>query len=188
MTLFVKKSKTIEDWIIKDVALQDRNKAIELLVYKYHDAIVNRARRILNSTQDAFDISQEVFIRAFLDQGLFAPERKLRGWLLAVARNLSLNMRRDRRRRDDKTSLERPCTFSETSQYEKYLKSQRAAVVNMAIGELNERYREVIRYFYFQDLTCVEIADIMNTNEQNVRKLMHRARGNLKVIIEPHLR
>ena len=155
-----------------------RRDAFERLYGEYHPAIYNLCARILGDREEAQDLTQEVFIKAF-DQ-LPAPggePLKLRPWLYRVATNACFNHLRSRKRLDgggDAALEQLP------SQVDAFEQAQTVALVEASLGELNERYRTALVLKDLQGLPAAEIAEVMAVSRPTADVLVHRARASFK--------
>src|SRR5450756_862400 len=149
-----------------------RHDAFERLYGEYHPAIYNLCARILGDREEAKDLTQEVFIKAF-DQ-LPAPggePLKLRPWLYRVATNACFNHLRSRKRLDgggDAALEQLP------SQVDAFEQAQTVALVEASLGELNERYRTALVLKDLQGLPAAEIAEVLAVSRPTADVLVHR--------------
>jgi RNA polymerase sigma-70 factor (ECF subfamily) len=166
------------DQALVDGLRAGRRDAFERLYGEYHPAIYNLCARILGDREEAQDLTQEVFIKAF-DQ-LPAPggePLKLRPWLYRVATNACFNHLRSRKRLDgggDAALEQLP------SQVDAFEQAQTVALVEASLGELNERYRTALVLKDLQGLPAAEIAEVMAVSRPTADVLVHRARASFK--------
>src|SRR5450756_1802373 len=155
-----------------------RHDAFERLYGEYHPAIYNLCARILGDREEAKDLTQEVFIKAF-DQ-LPAPggePLKLRPWLYRVATNACFNHLRSRRHLDGGDGAELENTASAVDEFER---SQTVALVEQSLGQMSERYRTALVLKDLQGLAPAEIAEVMEVSRPTADVLVHRARASFK--------
>jgi RNA polymerase sigma-70 factor (ECF subfamily) len=167
------------DQALVDGLRAGRRAAFERLYGEYHPAIYNLCARILGDREEAKDLTQEVFIKAF-DQ-LPAPggePLKLRPWLYRVATNACFNHLRSRKRLGgggDAALEQLP------SQVDAFEQAQTVALVEASLGELNERYRTALVLKDLQGVPAAEIAEVLEVSRPAADVLVHRARASFRV-------
>jgi len=156
-----------------------RRDAFERLYADYHPAIYNLCARILGDREEAKDVTQDVFIKAF--NQLPAPgaeDLRLRPWLYRVATNACFNHLRSRRSLDGGDGGEIENTASAVDEFER---SQTVALVEQSLGQMSERYRTALVLKDLQGLPPEEIAEVMEVSRPTADVLVHRARASFKV-------
>lgn len=157
-------------------------------VYRRHGgAVFGLARRVLNSSIEAEDVTQEVFLRLWNQPDRFDPSRgSLRSFLLAqsharaVDAIRSLNARRAREIKD----AAKTARGSYDMQHEAWDLSL-AHQVARALEELPEEERRVIQMAYFEGHTYVEVATILNQPEGTVKSRIRSGMRRMRnVLIE----
>ena len=151
--------------------------AFERLYADYHAPIYNLCARILGDREEAKDLTQEVFIKAFTDLPEPGRKLKLRPWLYRVATNACFNHLRSRRKLDrgGDAGLEQAA-----SRVDAFEQARTVALVEASLGELNERYRTALVLKDLQGLPAEEIAEVMEVSRPTADVLVHRARASFK--------
>ena len=157
-----------------------RRDAFEDLYAAYRAPIYNLCARILGDREEAKDVTQEVFIKAF-DRlpAADAGELKLRPWLYRVATNACFNHLRSRRRLDGGGDA---CLEQAASAVDEFERAQTVALVERSLGEMNERYRTALVLKDLQGLPPEEIAEVMDVSRPAADVLVHRARASFKTV------
>jgi RNA polymerase sigma-70 factor (ECF subfamily) len=157
-----------------------RRDAFVRLYGEYHAPVYNLCARVLGDREEARDVTQEVFIKAFdklptADAESFA----LRPWLYRVATNACFNQLRGRRKLDGGggTGLEQVA-----SGVDEFERAQTVALVEQSLGEMNERYRTALVLKDLQGLPPEEIAEVMEISRPTADVLVHRARASFKSV------
>lgn len=133
---------------------------------------------ILRDRQLAEDVSQEVLLRALAGEP--RQGRVLQAWLSAVTKNLSLNARRDRRRRRAREErAARPEASPAGKTPLEVLEAHRA--LTSALAALTPDAREVVVLRFFEDLGFAEIAARLGIREEAARMRLHRALVSLRI-------
>jgi len=156
--------------------LHARNAAAFSRVYDDHHAgIYNLCARILDDREEAQDVTQDVFIKAFSSPPEAVGEVKLRAWLYRVATNACFNVVRGRRpsgglvEADDVPAL-----------LDGYEQSRSVALIEQSLGRLNERYRAALVLKDLHGLDGEELAEVLEVSRPAADVLVHRARASFK--------
>jgi RNA polymerase sigma-70 factor (ECF subfamily) len=154
--------------------------AFERLYGEYHAPIYNLCARVLGDREEAKDVTQEVFIRAF-DQLPQADAESfgLRAWLYRVATNACFNHLRSRRKLDDGGDAGLEHAASGVDEFER---AQTVALVERSLGEMSERCRTALVLKDLQGLPPEEIAEVMEVSRPTADVLVHRARASFKTV------
>jgi RNA polymerase sigma-70 factor (ECF subfamily) len=157
-----------------------RRDAFERLYGEYSAPIYNLCARILGDREEAKDVTQEVFLKAF-DRlpAADAGPLNLRAWLYRVATNACLNHLRSRRRLDGGGEARLEHAAAEVDEFER---ARTVALVEQSLGEMNERYRTALVLKDLQGLPPEEIAEVMEVSRPTADVLVHRARASFKTV------
>jgi RNA polymerase sigma-70 factor (ECF subfamily) len=157
-----------------------RRDAFERLYGEYHAPIYNLCARVLGDREEAKDVTQEVFIKAF-DQLPEADAESfgLRPWLYRVATNACFNQLRSRRKLGGGGDAGLEQAASGVDEFER---AQTVALVERSLGEMNERYRTALVLKDLQGLPSAEIAEVMEVSRPTADVLVHRARASFKTV------
>jgi len=128
------------------------------------------------------EIAQDIVSEAF-EKAFFAPEKNghFQYWLLAVCRNLWIDMLRKSKRRADAPPEDIP---SEDTTEAQLLMRERREIVLVCLMTLPPRYREILTLHYYAELPLGEIAALMSLSPSNAKTLICRARAKLKTVLE----
>jgi RNA polymerase sigma-70 factor (ECF subfamily) len=163
--------------------------AFDVLVARWEDRIRGAAFRFLGSEDEARDVAQEAFLKAFRGLSGFKQEARFSSWLYQIATNLC----RDRlRRRKTRTtvSLEEleeagPVIVEmRPGAHERLLQQDLAELVRRAIDALPEEQREVVILKEYQGLTFLEIAQALDVPVSTVKTRLYRGLGQLRLRLE----
>jgi RNA polymerase sigma factor (sigma-70 family) len=156
--------------------------SFEEMMLPHLDAAHNLARWLLRNEQDAQDVVQEAYLRAFKSFGGFHGTNA-RAWLLTIVRNTSYTLLKKNRTSDLTT------TFDENiheSGYESatpstiLAHSENAELIKDAMDELPVEFREILTLRHQEELSYKQIAEIMNIPTGTVMSRLARARAKLK--------
>jgi RNA polymerase sigma-70 factor (ECF subfamily) len=163
--------------------------AFDVLVARWEDRIRGAAFRFLGSEEEARDVAQEAFLKAYRALDGFKREARFSSWLYQIATNLC----RDRlRRRKTRATVslealeETGPTMVETrpSAHERLLERDLARAVRRAIQTLPEEQREVVILKEYQELTFLEIAQALDVPVSTVKTRLYRGLGQLRLQLE----
>ncbi|MCX6640653.1 MAG: sigma-70 family RNA polymerase sigma factor [bacterium] len=156
------------------------------LVRKYQQPIYQVARRLLNSHEEAEDLSQDVFIKAFHNLKDFRSESSFYTWIYRIAVNLGLNVLRKRKIRQF-FSLETVglSIASKTPGVDQQMeKDEMVTALHHAIEKLPNKQKIVFTLRYFQNLPHAEIARILDRDEGTIKANYHLAVRKLQKAVK----
>jgi len=156
--------------------LHERSAAAFSRVYDdYHAGIYNLCARILDDREEARDVTQDVFIKAFSSPPAAVGEVKLKAWLYRVATNACFNVLRGRRPNGGLAEVDDvPATG------DAYEQAQSAALIEQSLGHMNERYRAALVLKDLHGLGGDELAEVLEVSRPAADVLVHRARASFK--------
>ena len=162
------------------------------LIDNYKNMVYNLAYRMSNNSQEAEDISQEAFLRAYQSLARFNPSYKFSTWLYQI----TLNIIRDKFKKKElkPASLDTPIETDDSEFYSQPADStnnpeqimaqkEDARAIQQAIYSLPLKYREVLVLRHLQDLSYIEISNILKLPQGTVKIRLYRAREQLKKIL-----
>ena len=172
----------------EDRRLVERSRAGDLrafdeIVLRYERPLFNVALRMLNSYEDAVDVTQSSFIKAFQRLDSYDPDRKFFSWLYRIQLNETLNWMKRRRPVVD---LPADLLSSEPDPEEEYVKNEVASEVQAAIVELPIPHRQVIVFRHFAGLSYGEISEVLAIPTKTVKSRLFEARQKLREILVRH--
>ncbi len=172
---------TDQEFVLQSI--EGDHQAFSELVERHQQAVFNLSYRMLGDSYEAEDAAQEVFLRAYRHLRRYDLERPFKTWLLAIASNHCID--RLRKRRFSKLSIDEllpshPALASrEPGPEESVVRHERQDRLQNFLEELSPKYRAVIVLHYWYDMSCNEIAEILNTQEGTVKSRLFRARQTL---------
>jgi RNA polymerase sigma-70 factor (ECF subfamily) len=177
----------------------DEPGAFEEIVERFRNRLVAVMHHLVGNAEEAEDLAQEVFLRVYRARKKYRPRSKFSTWLFTIANNLALNALRSRQRKpvvpltiNDSGPLgPRPAeqlVRDQAGQPGQRLQQQElAAVIQEAIGGLNERQRMAVVLNKFEDMNYAEIAEVMGLTTKGVKSLLSRARDNLREVLKDYI-
>lgn len=168
--------------------LQGAQGLYSLLVERYQQYVFTLVLRFTDNREDAEEISQDIFVKAYRSLADFRGESKFSTWLYTIVRTSCITFLR--KKKLDTTSLDNERTFmqlenKESSFYANAIEQKsRHAIVNEAIRLLSPDDSQVITLFYKAEQSLEEIGRIMGLDPNTVKVKLHRARNRLKEKME----
>jgi len=173
--------------IISRVLKGEQNAYAEL-VNRYQAYVFTLVLRMIKSREDAEEVAQDVFIKAYRSLADFRGESKFSTWLYTIANTTSITFLR--KKKLDVHSLDNEKVFevadSKDSGFRANLVEQKSRVnmVNEAIAMLSPDDAEIITLFYKAEQNLEEISRILRLETNTVKVRLHRARTRLKEKME----
>jgi len=158
--------------------------AWEPLVRAHQEAVFRLLYLLLGDPDDAEDIAQETFLRAWKHLKRFDPSRPIRPWLLSIASNLASNRRRSAGRYFAAlTRAFRNEPLTDTIE-EKSVQNLQAGDLWKAIQVLNISDQQILYLRFFLDLSVAETAEVLHVAEGTVKSRLNRALDKLRRVIQ----
>jgi RNA polymerase sigma-70 factor (ECF subfamily) len=171
--------------------LQGRTESFGILVSRYQDRLLGTLVTMLGSVEDARDVAQEAFVQAYQKLESFRGQSQFYSWLFRIALNSSVDHHRRQRRPTVSIDAAREQTGAEpTDQHPEISptfgveRTERQAMVQLALSKLSPDYRQVLVLKEMEDLKYDEIAELVKIPVGTVRSRIHRGRAELKAILE----
>lgn len=178
--------------LVKEFFAGDAN-AFDAIVEKYHGNVYRLAYKFTKRSEDAEDIAQDTFIRAY--QALLKQPEKmnLKPWLMTICVNLCRNLAKkkksfnftDLESEEEEDNLVERLQDKSPSPKEMALQKEQSAWVQTAIQKLPLKYQTVIELRYVEDLSYEEIADVLQIPLNTVKVQLNRAKKSLESLLTP---
>lgn len=183
---------TDQHYIEKTLAGDTR--AFSVLVERYQDFVFTIVVRMVRVREEAEEVSQDTFIKAFSSLSSFRGESKFSSWLYSIAYRKALDALRKNKRSKTSELLE-DITEGEIAEVDNalsYLEAQeRKQKIEDCIASLGEAEAAIITMYYYESQSVKEIAEITNLSEDNIKIKLHRSRkklfGSLKYYCLPEI-
>jgi len=166
-----------------EACLSGRPGAFDMIVERHRRAVYQLCYRFVGNHEDASDLSQDVFLRAYRGLRSFRGHSSLATWLYRIGVNVCLN----------RVSVKTPPTESiddrphvdarSESASDRLLRDERAARVRAAIAELPRKQRATLILRMYHEMSHQEIADVLGSSVGAVKANFFHALGNLKRLL-----
>lgn len=164
--------------------LAGRREAFDLIVGRHRRPIYQLCYRFVGNHEDACDLAQDVFVRAFKGLAKFKGDSSLATWLYRVGVNTCLN----------RVAVKRPLTESidaapriderADNPLDLVMRDERAVVVRRAIEQLPPKQRATLVLRVYQEMSHEEIANVLGSSVGAVKANFFHALGNLKRLLQ----
>ena len=169
----------------REIALlgrRDPRRGLALLVAKYRRPLFRHAYHMLRNAEEAYEITQEVFLRAYKEKRLFNEGFHVKGWLYRVTANLCLKTIRSRKVRSvfAKKKQNEPPPPNDLMPITQAIEGETRTEIMAAIDELSPRFRSLVVLRYYDGLSYKEIAAALKMPIGSVMSGLSRARDKLR--------
>lgn len=164
---------------VKELAQNDLRAAMDMVIRKHRERLYYHALGIVKNSAEAYDLVQEVFIRAMREHRFFDEEFRQKAWLYRVTSNLCFNRVRDRKRRGAILDAMHKVDRAYPDQVDRVFGDERKQQVLAAIDKMTENHKEILLLRYYDDLSYAEIAEVLDIKLGTVMSRLSRARGRL---------
>jgi RNA polymerase sigma-70 factor (ECF subfamily) len=183
-----------EDRKLIEAAKRGENKAFERLMKKYYKSVYFLVFKMVRNSEDAEDLTQESFAKAFNSINSFDPKYAFSTWLFKIATNNCID--HIRRQKMQTLSINQPTQGEDGSSMvfqiqdrdlipdEQILKKQRKEIIARAVSGLPDRYQQLIQLRYFRELSYEEVAQELKIPLGTVKAQLHRAKELLNEALE----
>jgi RNA polymerase sigma-70 factor (ECF subfamily) len=167
--------------IIKNI-LEGNNADYKLLIEKFQNQIFRVAIGFVHNKEDAEEITQDVFVKAFRNLSSFSGKSSFSTWLYRIAVNQSINFLRSKKRKNVWETIDSIFNLSskEKKPDEELESKDLAKVLKDALENLPVSQKTAFILSKYEELNQKQIAAIMNNSEGAVEQLIFRAKNNLQ--------
>lgn len=158
--------------------------AFDALVTRYRRQVYAVAYRFTHHPQEADDLAQETFIRAYQNLNTFRGDASFKTWLLRITTNLSINVTKSSRIAKD--SGKEPMQHATTASHapiDRLIEDQQKQTLRRAIRRLPPKQKATLMLKTFQELTCAEVARLMKCSEGTVKANLFNALKRLRSLL-----
>ena len=157
--------------------------AFDEIVERHRRAVYQVCYRFVNNHEDAADLAQETFVRAWKGIGNFKGDAALSTWLYRIAVNVSLNRVSSRKLDVEPLDSDRFIDTTADAPGASLFRAERAEAVRRAIALLPEKQRATLILRAYQEMSHQEIADVLGSSVGAVKANFFHALANLKKIL-----
>lgn len=176
-----------ENWYIERV-LKGETKYFSYFVDKYKDIVYSISFKVLGNREDAEEMAQESFVKAFKSLNTFKGNAKFSTWLYRITYNNCISEVRKKKLKYVSTDDVQISDEHEEMNFDGIPAENRAKYVKAALEKLPEDEYTLILLYYFEDKSVEEIGEITKMTESNVKVKLFRARKKIYTILNDMLK
>ena len=180
---------SLDDHTLIRLVLEGNTSAFDVIVRRYNTKVYSLAYRLLNSVEDAEDVAQDTFSQAFKGLGSFRGTSKFYTWLFRITYNLAISQRRKRKpalslnsQTDSQGEITLPS--DDASPMKNMEDEEGKTLMDKALGLLSLDHRAGLVLKEIEGFSYEEIALSLGVPVGTVRSRLHRARLELRAILE----
>jgi RNA polymerase sigma factor (sigma-70 family) len=170
-----------------DQVISGKINAYSYIVDHYKDKAFNLAFRICGNREEAEEITQDSFLKAYRALSGFKMKSSFATWLYRIVYNTSISYVRVKKKGllslEDFPADATDFIGNNTSD-EEADKEYRSALINFALQKITEEERGLITLFYYEEMSSDEIADVTGISKSNIKVKLFRARQKMQEILE----
>jgi RNA polymerase sigma-70 factor (ECF subfamily) len=167
--------------------LEGKTNAFTYIVDRHKDHAYNLALRICGNHEEAEEVAQDAFMKAYRSLTHFKMRSSFATWLYRIVYNTAISLVRTRKKGvlsleefpADATDFIRNSSTEEEGETE-----YKNSLVNFALQKISEEERGLITFYYYEELSIEEISEITAISKSNVKVKLFRARQKMTAIIE----
>ena len=182
-------TKQREHELIKNVVAGDKQ-AFAILVNSYKDMAILLAYNIVLNQEDAEEIAQDAFVRAYTCLHSFRSDARFSTWLYRIVVNTALNKKKLKKHYPveitESLADELPSGSNDT--FAAQITNEHRKHIQAALQSINENERLCLALFYLNELSVEEIHRLTQITTSNIKVLLHRGRKNLYAALQRHLK
>jgi len=155
----------------------------------YHERIYNCIYRLVGNPEEAHDLTQETFLRAYAGLPKIDGELKVGPWLYRIATNLCMDQLRRRKLIrwepwESFVALFHPKQVARDNPERDALRQESRELVHRVLQELPPRYRICLVLREYHGMSCEEIGDVIGSSRSAVKSLLFRAREEFRQVYQ----
>ncbi len=178
--------KNLSDKEIIESVLKGNSADFVFIIDRYKNKAFSMLKRMLKNNEDAEELLQDCFLKAYNKLKSFKFESKFSTWFYRIVYNTALTKLSGKKRQieNDMADIDEFHNIQSKYSADEFIEYDLSDTVRKIVNELPEKNAAIITLFYLEEMTCEEISDVLKITINNVKVLLHRSRNLLKEIIE----
>ena len=180
----------MDDLLLIKQTLNGNQQAFAALVHRYKDMAYSIALRIVKDSQDAEEVAQDAFVKAYRSLNGFKGTAKFSTWLYSIVYHAAISKARKKKRLVPLGPAEEentPATGYDGDAMASLSADERKTFVAQAMQTLHPIDATLLNLYYFDEQPVNEIAEITKMSVSNVKVRLHRARKQLHTALHQQL-
>lgn len=174
----------MEERVYVEKVLSGNTSAFAYFVNNYQGMAINIAYRICENMQDAEDVVQESFVKAYKNLHTFRLESKFSTWFYRIVFNTAVTLTKAKMWVvDDEVESVAADLSSDLDTHNKIEMNETSEIVSYVLSKMPKAYGLTLSLFYLEDNSVKEIAEITGLNDSNVKVMLFRARKMFKELM-----
>ena len=174
----------LDESALVEASLAGRAGAFDVIVDRHKRTVYQLCYRFVGNHEDASDLSQDVFLRAYRALSSFRRQSSIGTWLYRIGVNVCLNHVNAKSARTESLDERQHVDTRSDSPAERIFRGERAAFVRAAIAKLPRKQRATLILRMYHEMSHQQIADILGSSVGAVKANFFHALGNLKRLLE----
>ncbi|MFC4268646.1 RNA polymerase sigma factor [Polaribacter marinivivus] len=181
---------TTKDQLYIDKVINGDASAFAYLVDNYKNMVFSLAYKMTKNKEEAEEVSQDTFIKAFKNLSNFKGDSKFSTWLYRICYHTTLDAIK-KNKKNNYTFEINEVTYNQIQSVETILqgieRKERSVIMDKCLMKLADEERSILWMFYYDELSLKEIIEVTNLSEANLKVKLHRARKKLLTIVEKNI-
>jgi len=181
---------TTKDQLYIDKVINGDASAFAYLVDNYKNMVFSLAYKMTKNKEEAEEVSQDTFIKAFKNLSNFKGDSKFSTWLYRICYHTTLDAIK-KNKKNNYTFEINEVTYNQIQSVETILqgieRKERSVIMDKCLMKLPDEERSILWMFYYDELSLKEIIEVTNLSEANLKVKLHRARKKLLTIVEKNI-
>lgn len=181
---------TTKDQLYIDKVINGDASAFAYLVDNYKNMVFSLAYKMTKNKEEAEEVSQDTFIKAFKNLSNFKGDSKFSTWLYRICYHTTLDAIK-KNKKNNYTFEINEVTYNQIQSLETILqgieRKERSVIMDKCLMKLPDEERSILWMFYYDELSLKEIIEVTNLSEANLKVKLHRARKKLLTIVEKNI-
>jgi RNA polymerase sigma-70 factor, ECF subfamily len=176
----------------EDIAVEVQKgdpESFRVLIERYEPKMARYAKRFLFASDDAQDLLQEIFIKAYVNIRSFDATRRFSPWIYRIAHNEFVNALKKKNKERNNISLLYvdvlfPHPVAKESADEETVRHEMKEVLDGSLDKLDSKYREPLVLYYLEDMDYKEIAEVLRIPVSTVGVRLQRGKTLLRKLLK----
>lgn len=166
---------------------QGHRAAYKELVQRYSSYVMSICMQVLKNREEAEEVAQDTFVKAFKALDSFNGTSKFKTWLYQIAYRTSIDCYRRRKRVESIDEPQYGNIADHNTAIQRYDDQDMRDQINRILDLMTTEEALIIRMFYFEEMNIKELCVILEMTDSNVKIKLFRARKKLKELLKNHL-